>query len=151
MKLTQMLLLLELLLLLLHLFLPLFLQWFKHLQQQKQQLQQQQHLCSISFPIILLPKVGGKQGAIAQKTYFGAILSPKTDFFPHFWRIPNHLSLFNRFLMILNRLFLDFSMTFGDPGTIFVQVFVLRASIAMQCQSEQNTAWAHVFSNWVQK
>ena len=46
MKLTQMLLLLELLLLLLHLFLPLFLQWFKQLQQQKQQqLQQQQHLC----------------------------------------------------------------------------------------------------------
>ena len=45
MKLTQMLLLLELLLLqllLLHLFLPLFLQWFKHLQQQKQQLQQLQ-------------------------------------------------------------------------------------------------------------
>ena len=46
MKLTQMLLLLELLLLLLHLFLPLFLQWFKQLQQQKQQqLQKQQHLC----------------------------------------------------------------------------------------------------------
>ena len=46
MKLTQILLLLELLLLLLHLFLPLFLQWFKLLQQQKQQqLQQQQHLC----------------------------------------------------------------------------------------------------------
>ena len=85
MKLTQMLLLLELLLLLLHRFLPLFLQWFKQLQQQKQQqLQQQQHLClneklmliqfnliSIDFVFLVFFKVNfARRGSILKTTLF---------------------------------------------------------------------------------